>query len=75
MSHNKPMNTCKEVIQQWPRPMYASLGGDVGEHWETVRKWGQRDNIPSRKWLQVCAAAERRGISLTLTDLAELAAK
>lgn len=61
------------IVALWPSPdtMAVELGAKV----ETVRKWRQRDSIPADWWLAVVEGAKRRGETLTVNDMAELAAR
>jgi len=54
-----------KIIAKWPST--ADLAADLGESANTVKKWGQRNSIPSEYWLPLVRAAARReltGVSL-----------
>lgn len=62
-----------DVISLWPSP--AELAKDVGENVEAVRKWRQRNNIPSAKWGRLLSAARVRQLPLTSDLLVSLASE
>lgn len=62
--------TFREIINLWDS--YTALSEDVGEAYVTVQQWYRRDRIPSRAWLKLVAAAERRGFAVSLESLAEI---
>lgn len=61
------------LIAQWPT--IAALARETGVPYATVKRWKQRATIPSAHWLAVVAAANRRGILISVHDLAALSAK
>src|SRR5690606_14396720 len=48
-----------ELISLWPTA--ADLAADLGEKYQTVAAWKQRNSIPPDRWGRVIAAAEKRG--------------
>ena len=67
------MHTFREVIDQWGA--IDDLAADIGRKPDTVRKWRQRDRIPSAYWLALLASARRRKIAVTQSLLIRLAAR
>lgn len=65
------MKTFAEIILAWPS--YDDLGADLRISRQHVTTLKHRGYIPDRYWADLVAAAERRGIDLTLADLAILA--
>lgn len=53
-------------------PTVAEFARDVGQNVAAVKKWKQRDSIPSVHWLAVVQAAQSRGIEISLNDLAAI---
>lgn len=51
--------------------MAANIGASV---W-AVRKWRQRDSIPSEWWVTIESAARHRGLDLTVSALANISAR
>lgn len=64
-------HTFASIIALWPS--VSDLAGDLDEKLDTIRKWRQRDSIPSEKWLALIDAGQRRGIAITAYQLAEIA--
>lgn len=62
--------THRQLISLWPKPSAKTLAADIGENYETVRKWRTRDSIPADRWLAVEQAARQRGLRVTLEQLA-----
>ena len=63
-----------DVINKWASPTVLARALNVEV--ETVRKWRQRDNIPSRYWINLTMLAQLEGYkSITLTSLAIIEAK
>lgn len=60
--------TFRAIIDRWPS--LNDLASDVGQRYETVKKWRQRNRIESKYWEAMVAAAEARGIPLSLSQLA-----
>jgi hypothetical protein len=67
------MTSFREIISLWPTP--DALAGEIGEKPWTVRKWKQRDRIPSSAWMAVAAAAAQRGHDVTAEQMARLVAR
>ncbi|WP_299481016.1 carph-isopro domain-containing protein [uncultured Paracoccus sp.] len=67
------MSSFRNVIDEWggPQRMAADIGASV---W-AVRKWHQRDSIPSEWWIAIEAASERLDHPVTVKDLAEISAR
>lgn len=62
-----------DIIGLWESA--DSAAADIGERPATVRKWKQRNRIPSEYWVAVVTAAQARGFAaVTLELLAQLAA-
>ena len=62
--------TFSQLIGQWPT--VAEFARDVGQNLEAVKKWKQRDSIPASHWLAVVGAAEAKGISISIEQLAAM---
>ena len=56
------------VIELWPTA--EALAEDISTSVNTVRGWKRRRSIPVWDWSRVIAAAERRGLTLTVEMLA-----
>ena len=68
--------TPKELLGLWPKPSLETLAGDIGVSLAAVRKWPQRDRIPSEYWLALVRAAHDRGIrDVTFERLAAMHAR
>lgn len=66
------IETFADVIDAWPS--LQSLADDIGARYGTVQVWKHRSSIPGGKWLDIEAAAQRRGYDhITLRLLATLA--
>ena len=65
------VRTFRDVIALWDSP--ADLAEDVGAKLDAVRKWGERDRIPSEYWQRTIDAASARGKHISAADLARLA--
>jgi hypothetical protein len=62
-----------DVLNAWPS--IAFLAAEMGEMDGTVRKWRQRDSIPSDKWHNLVKVAKRHRIRHINADrLARIAA-
>ena len=61
------MKTLKQVFKIWPS--LPELARDLGIPYVNVFRWKERNSIPADKWLDVIAAAKRRGKSLDLETL------
>lgn len=67
------ISTYADIIGLWPSA--EALADDIGESGVTVRAWRNRGSIPSSRWLDIVAAAERRGLrGVSLEVLASVAA-
>jgi hypothetical protein len=53
----------------------AHLAAALGVEAEAVRKWRQRDRIPSEYWHGVLKVARRLGVRMSADDLTRLAAR
>jgi hypothetical protein len=62
----------RAVVDRWPSS--DALAVSIGAKPEAVRKWRQRDRIPSKWWLRIIKAAEERGFDVTAHEMAEIAA-
>ena len=60
----------REITDIWPT--HGELARETGALYEQVRKWRSRGKIPGEWWLPVVRAAHRRGIAVSLEDLAVL---
>lgn len=58
----------EKVFRIWPNA--AELARALGENPVTVRSWRNRGSIPADRDLLLVEAAKRKGVSLTLEDLA-----
>lgn len=68
--------TPRDLLALWPKPSLETLAGDIGASLAAVRKWPQRDRIPSEYWLAIVRAASEREIGgVTYEALAEMHAK
>lgn len=67
------MQTFREVMDLWPDT--ATLASDVGAPPYRVRKWRERDSIPSPEWRKLIEAAEAKGYPVTADLLADLASR
>jgi hypothetical protein len=63
----------QDVLALWDSP--DALAEAIGVKVETVRKWRQRDSIPSDYWLRLLESARATGKPVTADDLARLAAR
>lgn len=63
--------TFRAIIDRWPS--LSELCADTGESYETVKKWRQRNRIDPKYWQVMVAAAQGRGIPLSLSELASVA--
>lgn len=58
----------EQIFDMWPS--MADFARDMGEKYPTVAAWKQRRNIPAHRDFDVVAAANRRGLALTIEELA-----
>ena len=67
------MNSHKKIIENWPSDKevqpYHQLAIDLGENPDTVRKWRERNSIPTRVWQKLLDVAEDKEVSLSFGDL------
>ena len=69
------LNSFREVIGLWSSLRALSEEPEVDANLVAVRKWQQRDGIPSEEWIGLAKAAQRRGFDeVTVELLAELKA-
>lgn len=56
----------REIIGLWPSP--EAMADDIGAKAPAVRKWGQRDRIPSEWWDSILGSdvAGRNGLTAEL---------
>jgi len=59
----------REIVNLWPS--MADLSADLGERYETVRKWRGRNRIPSEYWTRIVRAAKKRRLKVTIEMLAQ----
>ena len=68
------METFTDIIDLWPST--AVLAEDLGEKPARVRKWRQRNSIPSSEWVAIIDAAKRRKLrGVTAEKLTQLASR
>lgn len=65
--------THSDILKKWPSA--PQLAKDVGRPKGTVANWIGRNSIPVKHWPAVVAAAKKRGIKVSLEDLARAATK
>ena len=63
----------RSVIELWPSR--EAMSSDVGARASTVRKWWQRDNVPSEWWQAILATDKAKASGLTANALTALAAR
>jgi hypothetical protein len=59
----------KAIIDAWPSR--ADLAADMGVSYDTVKKWHQRNSIPSHWWTRLVRHAIKRdiaGVSFEVLD-------
>lgn len=73
LSINTMMSSFRDMIDEWggPQRMAADIGASV---W-AVRKWYQRDSIPSEWWIAIEAASARHDQPIAVKYLAEISAR
>lgn len=64
------MENFTALIDRWPS--LNDLAGDMNQKLWTVKKWRQRDSIPSVHWLALTQAAKSRGIKVSMETLAQI---
>jgi hypothetical protein len=60
--------TLKTVFDWWDDEP-AALASDIGQKYETVKKWRQRSRIPDEHWPALILAARAKGKELSADDL------
>lgn len=63
----------RTIISEWPSP--DDLAADTKAKPDAVRKWIERNSVPSQYFEPMLAAAKKRRISVTATDLVSAAAR
>jgi hypothetical protein len=63
----------RDVVALWGSP--EAMASAIGVKVEAVRKWRQRDSIPSEYWLRIVESAKSTDKPITADDLARLAAR
>ena len=63
------LNSFREVIGLWPSLRALSEEPEVEANLVAVRKWQQRDGIPSEEWIGIAKAAQRRGFGEVTVEL------
>ncbi len=63
------LNSFREVIGLWPSLRALSEEPEVCANLIAVRKWHQRDSLPSEEWMGVAKAAQRRGFDEVTVEL------
>lgn len=58
----------EHIFTLWPS--IADLAKDLGKPYPTVAAWHQRKSIPGRYDLELLECARKRGINLTLEEIA-----
>ena len=66
------MRSFADVIRLWPSA--EQLADDLRIKGVTVRQWRNRNSIPAEHWIRLIEVARARALSVTLDDLARLAA-
>lgn len=67
--------TFRDVIDDDLGGATETNADDLGVKLETLRKWRQRQRIPPEYWLPVVRVAAERGKSVSIDELAEIAAR
>ena len=67
------VDSFRAVIELWPST--DELAEDVGVGVAAVRKWRQRDRIPSERWKGLLGTVTAKTAGLTADKLASLAAR
>ncbi len=71
---DSPITSFRAVISLWPSRELMASDLDCGGS-STVRKWWQRNNIPSDWWTRVLATDRAKDVGLSADLFARLAAK
>lgn len=74
MDTDSQIGSFRDVIDLWPSREAMSSDIDCGGS-SRVRKWWQRNNIPSDWWLRVLATETAKSAGLTADLFARLAEK
>src|SRR5262245_13181064 len=75
MGTDSPFTSFRSVIDLWPSREAMASDIDEGVSASAVRKWWQRDNIPSEWWTRVLATEKAKAAGLSADLFARLAAK
>lgn len=67
----KHIKSFADVVNQWPS--MGDMAADMQANYDTIRKWRDRNSIPSSMWFEVLRAAKRRRIELDAESLIILA--
>lgn len=59
----------KQLSEIWPRT--TDLAEDLGVPYTTADSWKRRGSIPAARDLDLIEAAARRGVKITLEDIAQ----
>lgn len=65
------MENFSDLIHSWPSLDEFAI--DTGAKLATVRKWEQRQSIPSEYFRRIVAAAQKRKLPVTAQTMIELA--
>ena len=65
------MKNFRDVIDLWSD--VTEMATDLGKKPNLIRKWRERNSIPSDEWIAVVNAAEQRKYPVDLTLLANFA--
>lgn len=63
----------ERIFRIWPT--LADLADDLGKPYTTVASWRARGSIPAKHYLALVRAAESRGHTVTVQELAEATAE
>lgn len=66
------MQALDDIFRIWGEKPIAPMARDIGENYDTVRKWRDNRRIPETSWAAVIGAASLRGHALTADDLLRL---
>jgi hypothetical protein len=62
------MQALRDIFTKvWPNASVMAI--DIGEEYDTVRRWRSRGRIPERAWPKIIEKAARREILLTAGNL------
>ena len=51
---------------------YAEVSRGLGVNYKTVTKWAERDSLPGKYDLRLVELAKEKGITLSLSEIAEI---